>query len=81
MLRVSGLTVLPSTTQPFILPTPLFTMNHLLSFLLLVTAASPRVSAAIGPTALLEISNANLAPDGFSRSFVLFAFIAGCGID
>ncbi|KAI9450184.1 laccase C [Lactarius psammicola] len=46
-------------------------MNYLLSFLLLITAASRRVSAAIGPTALLEISNADLAPDGFSRSTVL----------
>ncbi|KAH9170110.1 laccase C [Lactarius sanguifluus] len=45
-------------------------MNHLLS-LLLLTVASRRVFASIGPTAVLEISNANLAPDGFSRSTVL----------
>jgi iron transport multicopper oxidase len=46
-------------------------MNSLLSFLLLITAASRHVFAAIGPTANLEISNAELAPDGFSRSTVL----------
>ncbi|KAI9431522.1 laccase C [Lactarius indigo] len=45
-------------------------MNNLLSFLLLAVA-SQRVSAAIGPTAVLEISNADLAPDGFSRSTVV----------
>ncbi|KAH8989923.1 laccase C [Lactarius hatsudake] len=45
-------------------------MNHLLS-LLLLAAASRHVSASIGPTAVLEISNADLAPDGFSRSTVL----------
>ncbi|KAH9038809.1 laccase C [Lactarius pseudohatsudake] len=45
-------------------------MKHLLS-LLFLAAASRRVSASIGPTAVLEISNADLAPDGFSRSTVL----------
>ena len=56
-------------------------MTRLLSFLFLITAVSRRVSAAIGPIAQLEISNAVLAPDGFSRSFVLSASIARCGID
>ena len=56
-------------------------MTRLSSFLFLITAVSRRVSAAIGPTAQLEIANADLAPDGFSRSFVLCAFIARCGID
>ena len=50
-------------------------MNPLLSFLLLVTTASWHVSAAIGPTANLVIANAELAPDGFSRSFVLRASV------
>ncbi|KAF8272429.1 laccase [Lactarius quietus] len=46
-------------------------MIRLLSFLFLITAASQRVLAAIGPTANLEISNLELAPDGFTRSTVL----------
>ncbi|KAH9059216.1 laccase C [Lactarius vividus] len=45
-------------------------MNLLLS-LLLLASTSRRVCASIGPTAVLEISNADLAPDGFSRSTVL----------
>jgi hypothetical protein len=56
-------------------------MIRLLSFLFLISAVSRRVSAAIGPVAQLEIANSVLAPDGFSRSFVLHLFITGCGID
>ncbi|KAI0294023.1 laccase C [Multifurca ochricompacta] len=46
-------------------------MNRLLSLLLLLAATSGRVSAAIGPSADLEIVNLNIAPDGFNRSTVL----------
>ncbi|KAN0135809.1 laccase B [Lactarius tabidus] len=46
-------------------------MTPLLSFLFLLSAVSRHVSAAIGPNAQLEISNLELAPDGFSRSTVL----------
>lgn len=49
-------------------------MNHLLSFLLFLAATSRRVSAAIGPVANLEILNAEIAPDGFKRSFVHHRF-------
>jgi iron transport multicopper oxidase len=45
-------------------------MNQLLSLLLLLVATSWGVSAAIGPRADLKIVNANMAPDGFNRSFV-----------
>ena len=45
-------------------------MNQLLSLLLSLAVSSWRVSAAIGPGADLEIVNANIAPDGFNRSFV-----------
>jgi hypothetical protein len=49
-------------------------MNRPLSLLLLLAAAAWRVSAAIGPSADLEIVNAYLSPDGFNRSFVFNAF-------
>ena len=45
-----------------------------------IIAVSQRVSASIGPNAQLEISNLELAPDGFSRSFVLL-LLAICGTD
>ncbi|KAI0285736.1 laccase [Russula brevipes] len=46
-------------------------MNRLLSLLFFLAATSWRVSAAIGPTADLQIVNANISPDGFNRSTVL----------
>ncbi len=46
-------------------------MNQLLSLLLFLATTSWRLSAAID----LEIVNAQLAPDGFKRSFVLHRFI------
>ena len=73
----------PSLRPPSLsfLSTPLFTMTPLLSFFFLITAVSRRVSASIGPNAQLDIANLELAPDGFSRSFVLGLLIARCGID
>ena len=53
-------------------------MNQLLSlFLFLATTSWPVSSAveAIGPLADLEIFNAHIAPDGFSRSFVPHPFM------
>jgi hypothetical protein len=58
------------------LPLPLITMNQPLSLLLLLVATSWGVSAAIGPSADLQIVNQNLAPDGFNRSFVFLAFLS-----
>jgi hypothetical protein len=51
-------------------------MNQLLSLLLLLPATAWRVSAAIGPSADLEIVNAFMAPDGFNRSCVFRALLA-----
>ena len=67
---------LPSLRLPFrrSLPIPFITMNRSLSLLLFLAATAWRVSAAIGPTADLEIVNANISPDGFNRSFVLNPF-------
>jgi hypothetical protein len=50
-------------------------MNHLLSLLLFLAATPWRVSASIGPVANLEILNAEIAPDGFKRSFVPHLFM------
>lgn len=58
------------TVSSLFLPIPFITMNQLLSLLLSLAVSSWRVSAAIGPGADLEIVNANIAPDGFDRSFV-----------
>jgi hypothetical protein len=49
-------------------------MNRPLSLLLFLAATAWRVSAAIGPSADLEIVNAYISPDGFNRSFVLILF-------
>ena len=63
------------------LSTALFTLTPLSSFLFLLTAVSWRASASISPNAQLEISNLELAPDGFISSFVFGLFIARYGID
>ncbi|KAN0136666.1 Cupredoxin [Lactarius tabidus] len=46
-------------------------MVWLRSLIVLLPVMSGRVSAAIGPTAVLEIQNADVAPDGFTRTAVL----------
>jgi hypothetical protein len=43
-------------------------MVWLRSLIVLLPVMSGRVSAAIGPTAVLEIQNADVAPDGFTRT-------------
>ena len=68
------LQVLSPTVLSLSLPIPFITMNRPLSLLLLLAATAWRVSAAIGPSADLEIVNAYLSPDGFNRSFVFNAF-------
>ena len=52
-------------------------MNKLLSLLFLLAATSQGAFAAIGPRANLTIVNANLAPDGYNRSFVYCSCFAG----
>lgn len=47
----------------------MFNFNSLLSFAVL--ALSMRANAAIGPITDLEITNAEISPDGFSRQAVL----------
>ena len=67
---------LPSLPFCLSLPIPFITMNQLLSLLLLLSISSWRVSAAIGPGADLQIVNANIAPDGFNRSFVVNVYFS-----
>lgn len=47
----------------------MFNFNSLLTFTVL--ALSMRANAAIGPVTDLEITNADISPDGFSRAAVL----------
>ena len=78
---------LPAGFSPHFLPSlpfclsflaiPFITMNQLLSFFLFLATTSWPVSASgkvIGPRADLEIVNAQIAPDGFKRSFVSHSF-------
>ena len=43
-------------------------MMWLRSLFVLLSVISGRVSAAIGPTAVLQIGNADVAPDGYGRT-------------
>ena len=44
-------------------------MMRLYSLAVILTALLGKVSAAIGPTANLQIVNQKIAPDGFQRSY------------
>lgn len=46
--------------------------------LTVLTLFAGRSVASIGPVADLVISNVNVAPDGFSRSSVIFLLISAC---
>lgn len=51
-----------------------FIMINLLSFVFLTLSLSTRAKASIGPSAQLVISNANISPDGYERSWVYNAW-------